>query len=293
MGFKDVSDSYLASLLLLQASSMTLAQIDSDLYDLDVPYVPTHKDVVRTMLEMGRVNRNDLLYDLGCGDGRIVINAARRYGARGVGIELNPDRLKEARANAKKAKVEDKVDFIEGDLLKSDFSLATVVTMYLLPGVNLKLRPRILSELQPGTRVISHDFNMGDWKPDKKARVGEAKVYLWIVPASVEGLWQWRTARGTHYRVDLKRHYQLISGSAWVDNRPALLQSAELLGNWLRLTIQADESTPPTSFIARYEQGGMVGAPVAEAEGEPEVWEKLQRGTQRNRAAKREKRLNI
>lgn len=281
MGLKDASDSYLASLLLLQASSLTLAQLDEDLHDLDVPYVPTCRDVVRAMLEMGRVNKNDLLFDLGCGDGRIVVSAAKQYGARAIGVDLNPDRIKEARANAKKAKVEDKVDFLQGDLLKFDFSLATVVTMYLLPGINLKLRPRLLSELQPGTRILSHDFNMGDWKPDKKQRVGEATIYMWTVPASIEGLWQWRTASGKTYKVDLKRHYQLVSGSAWIDDRPALLQSAELLGKWLRLTVQADESSAPASFIARFEEGGLVGAPVSEADGEPEVWEKLSKSPRR------------
>src|SRR5690606_16521517 len=103
----------------------------------------------------------------------------------------------------------------------------------------------LLSELQPGARIVSHAFNMGDWQPDEKVKVGDANVYMWVVPATIEGLWQWQTAAGTRYRVDLEQHYQLISGAAWVNERPALLQSAKLRGNWLRLTLQVDEASAP------------------------------------------------
>lgn len=154
---------------------------------LDVPYVPTPEIVVDEMLKMAQVKGNDLLYDLGSGDGRIPITAAQRFGTRSVGIDLNPVRIKEANANAEKAKVTDKVRFVEGDLFKEDFSEATVLTLYLLPEVNLKLKPKILA-MKPGTRVVSHNYDMGeDWAPESwkeiKTPDGTAHyVYFWRVP---------------------------------------------------------------------------------------------------------------
>ncbi len=154
--------------------------------ELDVPYVPTHETVVDEMLKMAEVKGTDVLYDLGSGDGRIPITAAQRFGTRGVGIDLNPVRVKEANENAQKSNVTDKVRFIEGDLFEQDFSEATVVTLYLLPDVNLKLRPKIL-EMKPGTRIVSHNYDMGDWEPEKSKTVqtpnGETHyVYFWRVP---------------------------------------------------------------------------------------------------------------
>ena len=149
----------------------------------DVPYVPTPQTVVDAMLSLAAVNKDDVVYDLGCGDGRIVITAAKKYGARGVGIDIDPERIKEANGNAKQAGVSDRVKFIEQDLFQSDFKEASVVTLYLLPAINLKLRPKLLSELKPGTRVVSHSFDMGDWKPDKTETVdGYRKVFFWIIP---------------------------------------------------------------------------------------------------------------
>jgi precorrin-6B methylase 2 len=149
---------------------------------LDVPYVPTPQEVVDKMLEMARVGPNDYLVDLGSGDGRIPITAAKRFGTRGFGVDLNPVRVKEAIANAKEANVTDKVRFVEGDLFKTDFSQATVLTLYLLPSVNLRLRPTILKVLKPGTRVVSHAFNMGDWEPQRTERVEHTTVFLWTIP---------------------------------------------------------------------------------------------------------------
>jgi SAM-dependent methyltransferase len=160
---------------------------DSPELVLDVPFVPTPMPVVDTMLDMARVAKSDVVYDLGCGDGRIVIRAAQRFGARGVGVDLNPKRIEEARAAAKKAgpAIEKLVRFEVGDVFTFDFSAATVVTMYLLPSVNLKLRPRLLKELKPGTRIVSHDFDMGDWEPQDKRELQNATVYFWTVPANV------------------------------------------------------------------------------------------------------------
>jgi ribosomal protein L11 methylase PrmA len=140
------------------------------------------------MLSMAKVSTNDLLYDLGSGDGRIVITAAREYGARGVGYDLNPERIKESNVNARRAGVTNRVRFTQQDLFEADLSGATVVTLYLLPDVNLKLRPKLLRDLRPGTRIVSHNYHMGDWQPQEVAEV-EVKgtkhyVYFWIVPAA-------------------------------------------------------------------------------------------------------------
>jgi SAM-dependent methyltransferase len=149
---------------------------------LDVPFVPTPENVVAKMLELAKVGPVDVVYDLGSGDGRIVIAAARRHGARGVGIDIDPQRVKEARANARKAGIAARVEFQEGDLFKADISAASVVTLYLLPSLNLKLRPKLLAELKPGTRIVSYGFDMGDWKPATVHEVGSSTVYLWVIP---------------------------------------------------------------------------------------------------------------
>ncbi|HEY8506740.1 MAG TPA: class I SAM-dependent methyltransferase [Steroidobacteraceae bacterium] len=147
-----------------------------------VPYVRSPENVVKRMLEVARVNERDIVYDLGSGDGRIVIMAAKRYGARGVGIDIDPERIAESNANAQKAGVADRVRFIEQDLFDADISEATVVTMYLVPHINLKLRPKLFAELRPGTRVVSHNYDMGDWKPQRVERVGTHTIYYWVIP---------------------------------------------------------------------------------------------------------------
>jgi SAM-dependent methyltransferase len=162
---------------------LPLAQADARSRTPDVIFVPTPNDVVDKMLEMAKVTANDLVYDLGSGDGRIVITAAQRYHARGVGIDIDPERIKEATANARRAGVSDRVKFIQGDLFEADISAATVVALYLLTELNLKLRPKLMRDLAPGTRVVSHAFGMGDWKPERTADVGGATVYLWRIPA--------------------------------------------------------------------------------------------------------------
>ncbi|SEL86838.1 Methyltransferase domain-containing protein [Parapedobacter koreensis] len=149
--------------------------------DLDVPYVPTKQETVEEMLKLAGVKPGDVVYDLGCGDGRIVITAAQKFGATGVGVDLNPQRIKEANANAQAAGVADKVRFVEGNLFEFDFSQANVVTMYLLPSVNLKLRPKLQKELKPGSRIVSHDFDMGDWQAEKTIEVGNDTIYLWTI----------------------------------------------------------------------------------------------------------------
>jgi SAM-dependent methyltransferase len=147
----------------------------------DVIFVPTPQPVVDAMLHVAKVGPNDVLYDLGSGDGRIPITAAKRFGTRGVGVDIDPQRIQEARANAKKEGVTDKVQFIQGDLFQQDLSKATVISLYLLPSLNLKLRP-ILLKLKPGTRIVSHAFDMGDWAPQQTLTVEGRMVYFWTVP---------------------------------------------------------------------------------------------------------------
>lgn len=149
----------------------------------DVIFVPTPHEVVAAMLEMAQLREGDVLYDLGSGDGRIPIAAARKYNVRAIGIDIDPDRIEEARANARSAGVADRVTFRQQDLFKADFSEATVVTLYLLDSLNEKLRPRLLSELRPGTRIVSHAFRMGDWAPQQSRKVDGQMIYFWQVPA--------------------------------------------------------------------------------------------------------------
>jgi precorrin-6B methylase 2 len=151
----------------------------------DVPYVPTPQPVVDAMLKVANVKKNDVVYDLGSGDGRIVITAAQKYGTRGVGIDINPERVQEANDNAKKAGVTDLVEFRQQDLFNTDLSEATVVTLYLLPEVNLKLRPKLFKELKPGTRIVSHAFDMGGWKPQQTLQVDGKTVYYWVIPKEI------------------------------------------------------------------------------------------------------------
>jgi hypothetical protein len=150
----------------------------------DVIFVPTPHEVVDAMLRMAKVGKGDVLYDLGSGDGRIPITAVKKYGvARSVGIDISPERIKEAEANREKAGVGDRVRFINGDLFESNLRDATVVTLYLLPALNLKLLPKLLSELKPGTRIVSHDFDMGDWQPKQRRKIGGHQVFFWTIPA--------------------------------------------------------------------------------------------------------------
>lgn len=175
--------SLLAMLALVPALIAPSASAQSDTGPvLDVPYVPTPQNVVDKMLVLGKVSKKDIVYDLGSGDGRIVITAAKRYGARGVGYDLNPERIMEATKNAQAARVTDKVSFKNEDLFKANFSDATVVTLYLLPDVNEKLRPQLWKQLKVGTRIVSHSFDMGDdWPPEKTVEVDGSPIYYWTI----------------------------------------------------------------------------------------------------------------
>jgi len=146
-----------------------------------VPYVPTGPQTVAAMLKLAGIEKDDLLFDLGCGDGRIVITAAKEFGTHGIGVDIDPERIKEARQNAQAEGVANLVEFRQADLFDTDIRKATVVTLYLLPEVNLKLRPKLWRDLKPGTRVVSHAFDMGDWKPDKQEHIEGSDIFLWTI----------------------------------------------------------------------------------------------------------------
>ena len=215
----------------------------------DVPFVTTPDNVTAAMLEMAKVGKHDFVIDLGSGDGRIVITAAARFGASGLGVELIPDLVRQSRENAKRAGVEARTEFREQDLFETDLKRATVVTLYLLPEVNLQLRPKLLA-LKPGTRIVSHDWDMGDWKPDqerklavpdKKVGVEKAsRVYLWTVPAQFGGAWCGTgAARGA--TLELRQQFQEFQGELAVDGGAPKAFEGRVEGGALRITKAADE----------------------------------------------------
>jgi hypothetical protein len=199
----------------------------------DVVWVPTSQALVDKMLDMAKLTPNDIHMDLGSGDGRTVITAAKR-GARSTGIEYNPDMVELSKANAAKAGVGDKATFVKADLFETDFSKATVITLFLLPDINLKLRPKIL-DLKPGTRIVSNTFTMGEWKDDETATVDDGAgcsyyctAHLWIVPAKVAGTWN--SAQG---ELTLKQEFQMVQGSLKSGNDSQIISNAKLRGDQL------------------------------------------------------------
>jgi SAM-dependent methyltransferase len=210
----------------------------------DVPYVPTPQELVEKMIEVAKVTEKDTVYDLGCGDGRMVVTAAKKHGARGIGVDIDPERIKEANANAKEAGVTDKVKFIQADLFTMDFKEADVLLMYLLPSVNVKLRPKIL-ELKPGTRIVSHAFDMGDWEADDTIEVDGRTAYFWLVPAKVDGQWQATLKDGGQQKqatLNLKQEYQQVSGTAEIDGKKVEIKDAKLKGDQLTLALDGNKT---------------------------------------------------
>jgi len=199
----------------------------------DVIWVPTPDALVTKMLQMAKVTKDDLVYDLGSGDGKIPIAAAKQFGAKAVGIEYNPEMADLARRNVKRAGVDGTVRIITGDIFKEDFSKADVVTMYLLPDLNVKLRPIIL-KMKPGTRVTSHQFHMGDWEPDERFNVEYRDAYLWYVPADVAGEWTLKEESGGFEGVvNLSQRYQKVGGTITTGGKTQPLLSPTLTGDKL------------------------------------------------------------
>lgn len=197
----------------------------------DVIWIPTPDTLVTKMLQAARTGENDVVYDLGAGEGKIPIAAARDFKARAVGIEYNPDMAALAKRNAERAGVADKVKIIAGDIFENDFSEATVVTLYLLPELNFKLRPKIL-QMKPGTRVVSHAFNMRDWEPDEVIYDNEREAFLWIVPATISGKWEiTQDGGGFKGTLDLIQAYQRVGGNMTMGKQAIPLMGPKLTGN--------------------------------------------------------------
>lgn len=207
----------------------------------DVIWIPTPEALITALLTTAKVTKDDVVYDLGAGDGRIPIAAAKQFGARAVGIEYDANMAELARRNAKRAGVDERVRIITGDIFKESFTEATVVTMYLLPDLNLKLRPLIL-QMKPGTRVASHAFNMGDWEPDEHLSVEARDGYLWYVPANVEGTWTFREdAFGTEGTLALTQRYQRVGGTVTVGGKTQPVLGAALRGDTLTFAFNDSE----------------------------------------------------
>ncbi len=236
---------------------------------LDVPFVPTPEEVVKAMLNMAEVSKDDVLYDLGCGDGRIVITAAKNYGCRGIGIDIDPQRIEECRENVNTAGVKDQVEFFQADLFETDFSKATVVTLYLLTEINLRLRPKLLQEMEPGTRIVSHDFNMGKWKADEEAFIEDDweihSVYLWIIPANVSGTWTWfmpADSGNKEFTLNLEQSFQYVDGEAFENRelRPISVIGGKIIGNTLAFTMERKQGRGREKLIF---QGRVLGHSIA------------------------------
>ena len=232
---------------------------------LDVPFVPTPPEVVDRMLQMVDVGPDDFVIDLGSGDGRIAIAAAKK-GARALGVDIDPQRVREAQENARRAGVEDKVTFRRENLFDTRIGDATVLTMYLLTDVNMRLRPRILDELKPGTRVVSHAFDLADWKADQYAEVGYRQVFMWVVPAKVAGRWQLESGTESLTLV-LQQRYQRIEGSAQIGGKTAQISNGSLRGMEIAFALPDGRN-----FLGRVAGDRMESLPAAGADKTAKNW---------------------
>jgi SAM-dependent methyltransferase len=254
--------------------------------DFDTPYVPTPQPVVDKMLDMAQVKAGELVIDLGSGDGRIMSTAAQRHGARGFGVEIDPRLVQRSNEEARRQGVADRVKFLRQDLFNTDFHEANVLTLYLLPDVNMALRPKILAELNPGTRVVSHDYDMRDWHPDAEAtvpapdkKVGmrkESMVYLWIVPARVEGEWTFELSSGgkmRRTRLVLQQRFQFVSGSVELTGQGDVpVSHGRLRGEELRLMLPPGAlDRGPVELVGRV-TGDSLSGTVRRADREVAHW---------------------
>jgi hypothetical protein len=222
----------------------------------DVIWVPTPQSLVDRMLQMADTKSTDFVIDLGAGDGRTVITAAKKFGARALGIEYNPDMVELAKHNAEKEGVAGRAQFIRADIFQTDFTQATVLTLYLLPSLNVKLRPTILN-MKPGTRVVSHAFTMDDWQPDQVESSEGRTAYMWIVPAKAGGTWRVEVAGGPRYEATFIQQYQNIAGSAKVDGKPVQFSNGKLRGDTVSFRIE--DAGTPRDFTGRVSGERMEG----------------------------------
>jgi predicted O-methyltransferase YrrM len=231
---------------------------------LDVGYMPTPYEIVEKMLNMANVRNSDLVYDLGCGDGRVVIMAAKERGATGVGVDLDPVRIRESEENARKAGVADRVRFFQQDLFKTEIGEATVVMLYLWPEVNIRLRPKLFAELKPGTRILSHNHDMGEWKPDQYAEISKHRIYYWVIPSNVAGSWTWPMKMGsrtTDVTLRLHQNFQKITGTFTIENSTVPIARTKLIGSQLSLSAEPliDRKKVMVKLAAQSEGNAMHG----------------------------------
>ncbi len=232
----------------------------------DVVWVPTPERLIKRMLQMADTTKADLVVDLGSGDGRIPIAAAKMFGARALGVEFDPDLVRYSRQTAERQGVSDRVQFVREDFFKTDLTEATVITLYVSPTVMLQLRPRLLA-LRPGTRIVSHQFTLGDWEADEMARVETVPAYLWVVPANAAGSWQ-LTLDGTGYALALSQEFQLLRGSVQSADKTSPVTGGRLRGDSIRFSF-ADKNGDQRIFSGRIEGGQMAG--TARAYGQSEL----------------------
>ncbi len=259
----------------------------------DVPYVPTPPGVVAVMLGIAGVGPEDYVIDLGSGDGRVVIAAAKQRGARGSGVEIDGGLVSTARREAQREGVAGLVEFMEQNLFLTEIGQATVITMYLYPRLMIQLRPRLFAELRPGTRIVSHDFDMESWRPDAHVTVAvpdkpygppSSEVYLWIIPAHAAGAWRWRSADGAaavEYELTLSQTFQMLEGKAVVGGRPGRLEDGRMHGDEIRfmLTAEVGGRTLRHEFSGRVD-GDVINGTVKLPGGEEFDWKatRVQRG---------------
>jgi len=272
--------------LICMAAAPVAAQYDD--FGGDVPYVPTPPAIVEAMLKLGKIQSGDFVIDLGCGDGRIVVMAAEKFGARGMGYDLNPERISEANENAKKAGVTDKVKFEVKNLFEAEIAPASLVTLYLLPDVNLRLRPRLLRDLKLGTRIVSHSFNMGDWQPDQKIEINGKTLYFWEVTekaraqfgegekiAGVDGAWVYTmpTPNGElSAALTLKTEGEKLTGGFMFEgNRKLEITDGTVNGSELKFTVKRDRQSGGTliyQMTAKVNGDTLDGKTTAEMDGQ-------------------------
>jgi SAM-dependent methyltransferase len=228
-------------------------------------YEPSSPAVVEAMLALAEVGKDDIVFDLGSGDGRVVIAAARATGARGICVEMQTDLIEESRRNAERENVADRVQFIQQDLLQADISSATVVMLYLSPDANIMLRPKLFKELKPGSRIVSHSHNMGDWKPDREQVADDHRIYAWVVPASVDGTWNLELKGGKtggNYTAEIVQNFQEITIRLQNGLESVPINQATLTGGQILFTTSGGlgSLSPPIEFTGKATGGGLRGS---------------------------------
>jgi ubiquinone/menaquinone biosynthesis C-methylase UbiE len=236
----------------------------------DVIYVPTPQPVVDAMLRLAKVQKGEMVYDLGCGDGRAVVTAARDFGARGIGVDIDPKRVEESNANVAKAGVADRVQIKQADLFQMKFADADVLFLYLLPALNVRLRPRILDELRPGTRVVSNSFAMAEWEADEQLEVDDKTIYFWMVPAKVAGTWKVTLSNNEEATLTLTQEFQKVSGSVKTKDKTYTVNEGRLRG--AELTFNLGEGTAAGRVTGELVGDQLKGTVQRDGNSQPQTW---------------------